>query len=130
MKYPTSKWRIIFASLAFFAMGLSLLAQTAPLWAKKIDGKYIEICSALGVRTIMVDNNLNQIPETPQPVRQKQNTCDICFISAAHITPPLALSVKHHQNTFHKITYPHFNISEINKTEYTPRNSRAPPHQS
>ena len=130
MKYLTSKWRIIFASLAFFAMGLSLLAQTAPLWAPKIDGKYIEICSALGVRTILVDNNLNQIPETPQPARQKQNTCDMCFVSAAHITPPLALSVKQQQTTSHKITYPRFNISGINKTEYTPRNSRAPPHQS
>ena len=127
MEYPAAKCRTIFAFIALFAMSISLLAQTAPLWAKEVNGQRIEICSAFGMRTILVDENFNKIPETPSQNEKAQKSCDVCFVSAAHVTPPQTHNIEPYDANAHVIRYPHFNISGTTKTKYTPQNSRAPP---
>jgi hypothetical protein len=127
MEYPAAKCRTIFAFIALFAMSIPLFAQTAPLWAKEVNGQRIEICSAFGTRTILVDSNFNKIPEAPAQPDQAQKKCDVCFVSAVHITPPQTHNIEPHAANAHFIRYPHFNIPGTTKTKYTPQNSRAPP---
>ena len=62
--------------LAIMAMGLSISAHLSPLWAKTYDGKSIVICTALGLKTITIDQN-------GQPTKSTSSSehCSICLIN-------------------------------------------------
>ncbi|MGH1457147.1 MAG: DUF2946 family protein [Alphaproteobacteria bacterium] len=120
--FNTSTW------IALFAITLSLLAQTTPLWAKSSNGQAIEICSAFGSRIITIDENGKEIPAAPQS--KYQNHCPLCFVSTAHaITPPLQIIALARTQT-HKIAYPNFDEQTPSKSAHISHNIRAPPVHS
>ena len=89
MTITAKHYRKIMASLALLAMGLAFLAQTTPLWVKKVDGQPIIICSAFGERTIFLDKNGQK---TPAPVTI-QNHCVMCLTAAADYTTPTTIQI-------------------------------------
>lgn len=66
------------AYIAFLAMSLSFLAQVTPLWAKNVDGTSIVICSSFGTKTIIIDENGNEVPALPTRIK---NNCVMCINS-------------------------------------------------
>lgn len=52
-------------TLALFAMVLSFLSQVMPLWVSQTDGTPIVICSSFGSKTIIIDENGQQVPDAP-----------------------------------------------------------------
>ncbi len=64
MKHTKAKVTIS-TTLALFAMVLSFLSQTTPLWVSQTDGTPVVICSAFGSKTIIIDENGQQVPDAP-----------------------------------------------------------------
>ncbi|MGH1402938.1 MAG: DUF2946 family protein [Alphaproteobacteria bacterium] len=65
-------------SLALFAMVIMLLAQTTPIWAKQSDATSLVICTALGLKTISVDENGT---EQPTPAKGSSQHCSVCHLA-------------------------------------------------
>lgn len=130
MKPFILKWQKIATCLALFAMALSFLAQTAPLWAKQVNGQYIEICSALGTRTISVDDNFNELPDQSPSKHDKKEHCTICLTTAQGITSPTSNAITT-AFTFVKSVKVKEPETSQNQKAFTNKNAiRAPPQIS
>ena len=81
--------KTLVTSLAMMAMVLAFLAQTAPLWAAKVDGIPLLICTALGYETIVIDEDGNKVP-SPIPTDTKRH-CVMCFVASVIFIALLAL---------------------------------------
>lgn len=102
--------------LALIGMLSAFLAQSAPIWAKDQNGSPLVICTALGVKTIIIDENGAPVPE--QPKAQKQH-CALCLTTQDHDLPKrvqvkastLITRVQSARTTAHKVTRSRFNSS-------------------
>ncbi len=93
-----------FFALALMAMTLSIFAHLSPIWAANQNGTQITICSAFGTQTILIDENGNEIPQSP-----KLRTCSLCFMTglSVHIPDsPLSLAPR-------DVTLSRFNIHDL-----------------
>ncbi len=71
-------FRQISKGLALLAMVIMLLVQSTPIWAKQSGDTPLIICTALGFKTIAVDQNGQEIP---QPIKPTTNHCSVCHLS-------------------------------------------------
>ena len=74
------KTRTIFQVLAIFALSLQMLGHLSPVLAEIDDNWQIQICSGPDIRTITIDKDGNQLPETPQ---MRTHKCAFCTAASA-----------------------------------------------
>lgn len=67
--------------LALAAMIMAFMSHTTPLWASSANGTPIVICSSFGTKTIIIDENGNQIPQDDSTAIKH---CAMCLNAAMH----------------------------------------------
>ncbi|PCK00581.1 MAG: hypothetical protein COA45_02055 [Zetaproteobacteria bacterium] len=108
-------------------MGLSFLAQTTPLWVKKVNGQPIVICSAFGTKTIFIDKSGQKVPAPPNI----KNHCVMCLAAATDYNIPTTIQIRNRQNA--DISKQRWFFASMPAREQYPQTAhaiRAPPYTS